>query len=103
LIGKLKRKGSIASGLTQPENSNERTIAAKTHESADRVLHRAYKDPKNFCRPRPVLKTIGLQEGFRCVKEMFYPIVAERSLPSEMWDVDEYIDITMDLASIFRS
>jgi len=59
------------------------------------------KTSKNFAQKyRPVLADNRASEGFRLpVKEMFYPIVAERSLGSKMWDVDgnEYIDITMGL------
>ena len=57
------------------------------------------KNSKNFAQKyRPVLAYNRASDGFRFpVKEMFYPIVAKRTLGSKMWDIDgnEYIDITM--------
>ncbi|MEM8778212.1 MAG: aminotransferase class III-fold pyridoxal phosphate-dependent enzyme, partial [Cyanobacteria bacterium P01_G01_bin.49] len=49
---------------------------------------------------RPVLADNRVSAGFDLAfKEIHYPIVAERSLGSRIWDVDgnEYIDLTMGL------
>ncbi len=64
----------------------------------DRYTHRTKTSKLLAQKYRPVLADNRASDGFRFpVKEMFYPIVAERSLGSKMWDVDgnEYIDITM--------
>ena len=49
---------------------------------------------------RPILADFRVSSGFNLsFKEIFYPIVAKRSLGSRIWDVDgnEYIDLMMGL------
>ncbi|BAZ30177.1 aminotransferase class-III [Cylindrospermum sp. NIES-4074] len=51
---------------------------------------------------RPILADNKTLVGFNPVlKELFYPIVAKRSLGSNIWDIDgnEYIDVTMGFGS----
>lgn len=59
------------------------------------------KASKQFMQKyRPILADNRAAAGFNSlVKEMFYPIVAKRSLGSRIWDIDdnEYIDFTMGL------
>lgn len=84
-------KTSAASGFTAQQQSHLDALieryAAKTPRSKELTQrHRA-----QFADPRAVA-------GFRPFwKEMGYPIVAERSLGSRIWDIDgnEYVDVTM--------
>ena len=64
----------------------------------ERYTKRTKKSKQMMENSRPVMADNRASDGFRFpVKEMFYPIVAKRSLGSKIWDVDgnEYIDLTM--------
>ncbi|MBD2040236.1 aspartate aminotransferase family protein [Microcoleus sp. FACHB-672] len=66
----------------------------------ERYTKRTKKSKQMMENSRPVMADNRASDGFRFpVKEMFYPIVAKRSLGSKIWDVDgnEYVDLTMGL------
>ena len=70
------------------------------HELIERYTKRTKKSKKLTQNYRPVLADNRASDGFSLpFKELFYPIVAQRSLGSRIWDVDgnEYIDIMMGL------
>jgi glutamate-1-semialdehyde aminotransferase len=70
------------------------------HELIERYTKRTKTSKQLTQTYRPVLADIRASEGFSLpFKELFYPIVAQRSLGSRIWDVDgnEYIDIMMGL------
>nr|AEU11006.1 NpnB [Nostoc sp. 152] len=64
----------------------------------ERYTRRTKTSKKLVESARPFLADSRASVGFRLsIKEMLYPIVADRSLGSRIWDVDgnEYIDMTM--------
>ncbi|MBE9230040.1 aminotransferase class III-fold pyridoxal phosphate-dependent enzyme, partial [Phormidium sp. LEGE 05292] len=80
-----------ASGLTQQQQQHLDALIA-------RFTQRTKTSKKLVESARPVLADSRASVGFRLsIKEMLYPIVADRSQGSRIWDVDgnEYIDMTM--------
>ncbi|BAZ33696.1 amino acid adenylation domain-containing protein (plasmid) [Cylindrospermum sp. NIES-4074] len=78
-------------GLT-PQQQNH--LEALIH----RYTQRTQTSKKLVQTYRPVLADSRASVGFRLsIKEMLYPIIAQRSQGSRVWDVDgnEYIDMTM--------
>jgi glutamate-1-semialdehyde aminotransferase len=70
------------------------------HELIERYTKRTKTSKQLTQTYRPVLADNRASDGFILpFKELFYPIVAQRSLGSRIWDVDgnEYIDIMMGL------
>ncbi|MFB2836378.1 MupA/Atu3671 family FMN-dependent luciferase-like monooxygenase, partial [Floridanema evergladense] len=79
------------SGLTQQQQQHLDALIA-------RFTQRTKTSKKLVETARPVLADSRASVGFRLsIKEMLYPIVADRSQGSRIWDVDgnEYIDMTM--------
>jgi natural product biosynthesis luciferase-like monooxygenase protein/amino acid adenylation domain-containing protein/non-ribosomal peptide synthase protein (TIGR01720 family) len=79
------------SGLTQQQQQHLDALIA-------RFTQRTKNSKKLVESARPVLADSRASVGFRLsIKEMLYPIVADRSQGSKIWDVDgnEYIDMTM--------
>ncbi|MFB2880050.1 MupA/Atu3671 family FMN-dependent luciferase-like monooxygenase [Floridanema aerugineum] len=79
------------SGLTPQQQQHLDALIA-------RFTQRTKTSKKLVEGARPVLADSRASVGFRLsIKEMLYPIVADRSQGSRIWDVDgnEYIDMTM--------
>lgn len=84
------------SGVISPVETAERARYLK--ELADRIGART-KGSKEFAqRFRTMVADSRSTVGFRpSIKEMLYPIVAERGRGSRLWDIDgnEYVDLTL--------
>jgi acyl transferase domain-containing protein/non-ribosomal peptide synthetase component F len=69
----------------------------------DRYNARTPRSKEKTQTNRAVLADNRASAGFRLsIKEMLYPIVAERSAGSKIWDIDgnEYLDLTMGFGAI---
>ncbi|MBW4575232.1 MAG: aspartate aminotransferase family protein [Aphanothece sp. CMT-3BRIN-NPC111] len=85
---------------SQPETTSSINIRQQQHlqRLTERYTKRTKTSKQLAQTYRPVIADNKTFVGFNFhLKEMFYPIVAKRSLGSKIWDVDgnEYIDVTM--------